>query len=213
MRITILGATGGIGGHLLTWALETGHQVHVLARDPEALSPAAPHDPAAGLTVTRGDALDSAALTEAVAGADAVLSALGPRGAKAPALLAGAAANTVAAMRKTGARRLICVSAAGAFITADPRTSWLVKQILPRVLAKPFADVRRMEDAVRESDLDWTLVRATRLVNTPLTGRYRVAPDYPPAGGGKISRADVAHFMAAALTEDSWPRAAPALAY
>jgi putative NADH-flavin reductase len=174
---------------------------------------AAARGPAAGLIVTRGDALDSAAVAEAVAGADAVLSALGPRGAKAPGLLAGAAANTVAAMRKTGARRLICVSAAGAFITGDPHMNWLVKQLLPRILAKPFADVRRMEDLVRESDLDWTLVRATRLVNTPLTGRYRVAPDYPPSGGGKVSRADVAHFMAAALTEDGWPRSAPALAY
>lgn len=60
---------------------------------------------------------------------------------------------------------------------------------------------------------DWTLVRATRLVNTPVTGRYRVAPDYPPRGGSKISRADVAHFMATALTEDAWLRSAPSLAY
>ena len=218
MRITILGATGGIGGHLLTWALEAGHEVNVLARHPEALNldalvPAARGQAAPGVTVTRGDALDAPAVTEAAAGADAVLSALGPRGARVPGLLAGAAANTVAAMRKTGARRLICVSAAGAFITGDPHMNWLVKQILPRVLAKPFADVRRMEDVIAESGLDWTLVRATRLVNTALTGRYRVAPGYPPHGGGKISRADVAHFMAAALTEDAWLRSAPALAY
>lgn len=228
MRITILGATGRIGSHVLTWALESGHQVRVLARNPEALpataaeparahsaaarGPAAPA-PAAGLTVTRGDVLDAAAVAEAVAGADAVLSALGPRGAQAPGLLAGAAENTVAAMRKTGARRLICVSAAGAFIAADPNPNWLVKQILPRVLAKPFADVRQMEDVISKSGLDWTLVRATRLVNTPLTGRYRVAPGCPPRGGGKISRADVAHFMAAVLTEDAWLRSAPALAY
>jgi uncharacterized protein YbjT (DUF2867 family) len=225
MRITILGATGGIGGHLLTWALEAGHEVNVLARHPEALNlgalvpealvpGAAARGPAApGVTVTRGDALDPAAVTEAAGGADAVLSALGPRGARAPGLLAGAAANTVAAMRNTGARRLICVSAAGAFITGDPHTNWLVKQILPRVLAKPFADVRRMEDVIAESGLDWTLVRATRLVNTALTGRYRVAPGYPPRGGGKISRADVAHFMAAVLSEDAWVRSAPVLAY
>jgi uncharacterized protein YbjT (DUF2867 family) len=225
MRITILGATGGIGGHLLTWALEAGHHVHVLARHPEALSAgrplsahgAAARGPAApdALAVTRGDVLDAAA----VAGGDAVLSALGPRGAMTPGLLAGAAENTVAAMRSTGARRLICVSAAGAFITADPPPAspspfpWLVKQILPRVLAGPFADVRRMEDVISGSGLDWTLVRATRLVNTPLTGRYRVAPDFPPRGGGKISRAAVAHFMATALTEDAWLRSAPALAY
>jgi putative NADH-flavin reductase len=207
LRLAILGATGGIGGHLLTWALDAGHRVHALARSPEALPPRA------GLTVTRGDALDEAAVAEVIAGADAVLSALGPRGAKAPGLLAGAASNIVSAMQKTGARRLICVSAAGAYITGDPNMNRLVKLVLPRVFAKPFADVRGMEDVIRESDLDWTLVRATRLVNGPGTGQYRVSPDYPPRGGGKISRADVAHFIAAELTEDGWLRSAPALAY
>jgi len=207
MQIAILGGTGGIGGHLLGWALEAGHSVHALARHPEAL----PHRP--GLTVTGGDALDADAVAEVTARADAVLSALGPRGARSPGLLAGAAANIIAAMHKTGARRLVCVSAAGAYITSDPQAGWLIKAILPRVLARQFADVQQMENVIRTSDLDWTLVRATRLVNRPGTGRYRVRPDYPPPGGRTIARADVAHFMAAALTENNWPRAAPALAY
>jgi putative NADH-flavin reductase len=182
------------------------------ARGSDALVAAA-LSPTAGLTVVRGDALDQTAVAEAISGADAVISALGPRGAKAPALLAGAAFATVSAMRQTGARRLICVSAAGAFITADPNMSWLVKQVLPRVFATQFADVRQMEDVIRESGLDWTLVRATRLVNRPGTGHYRVSPDFPPPGGGKISRADVAHFIAAVLTGNGWLRSAPALAY
>jgi putative NADH-flavin reductase len=181
-------------------------------RAPDALVAAA-LSPSAGLTVVRGDALDETAVAEAIAGADAVISALGPRGAKAPALLTGAASNIVSAMLQTGARRLICVSAAGPFVSTDPNMSWLVKQILPRVFAKPFADVRGMEDVIRQSGLDWTLVRATRLVNGPGTGQYRVSPDYPPPGGGKISRADVAHFIAAVLTGNGWLRSAPAVAY
>jgi uncharacterized protein YbjT (DUF2867 family) len=254
MRIALLGATGGIGGHLLAWALSEGHDVHVLARRPELLarppgmpaaadggrvraagrladSPAsagpdsAPADrvapaggrPAAGgLTVTGGDALDPGAVAEVVAGADAVLSALGPRGprqTRTPSLLAGAAANLIAGMDRAGVRRLISVSAAGAFITGDPDAGALVKAIIPRVFAAAFADVREMEAAIRASDVSWTLVRATRLVNRPATGRYRVRADYPPPGGGKISRADVAHFMALALAQDAWPHAAPALAY
>jgi putative NADH-flavin reductase len=207
MQIAILGATGGIGGHVLSWALEAGYPVRALARSPQALAPAP------GLTITRGDALDADAVAEVIDGADAVVSALGPRGAKAAGLLAGAAANTVAAMQKTGARRLVCVSAAGAYITADPHTNWLVKMILPRVLARQFADTRQMEDVIRATELDWTLVRASRLTNRPGTGRYRVSPDYPPPGGWKISRADVAHFIAAVLADDGWVRAAPALAY
>jgi putative NADH-flavin reductase len=237
VRLAILGATGRIGGHVLTWALDAGYPVTALARDPDALRRAArdPDAPVpharipgarpgearpgeerglrAGLTVSRGDALDGIAVAETIAGADAVISALGPRGAQSPGLMAGAASNIVSAMQQTGPRRLICVSAAGAYITADPNMNWLVKLVLPRVLAKPFADVRQMEDTIRQSGLDWTLVRATRLVSRPGTGQYRISPDFPPRGGGKIARADVAHFIAAALTGNTWLRSSPALAY
>jgi putative NADH-flavin reductase len=207
MRIAILGGTGRIGAYLLDWALDQDHQVHALARSPQAR----PDRP--GLTVTAGDALDPVAVAETIGGADAVLSALGPRGAKTPGLLAGAASNILVAMEKTGVQRLICVSAAGAFITGDPDSAWLVKLILPRIFAQPFADTRQMEDLIRASDLDWTLVRATRLVNRPGAGAYRARPDYPPPHGNTIARADVAHFMAAVLTEHTWSRAAPAIAY
>ena len=207
MQLAILGGTGGIGGHVLSWALDAGHPVRALARRPEALPQRA------GLTAVHGDALDGAAVAETIAGADAVVSALGPRGAKAASLLAGAAANVVAAMDKTGARRLICVSAAGAYITGDPDTGWLIKAVLPRVFAAPFADVREMENVIRHSGLDWTIVRPVRLVNRPGTSRYRVRPDFPPSAGRTIARADVAHFIAAVLTEDAWLHEAPAVAY
>jgi putative NADH-flavin reductase len=207
MRLALLGGTGRIGVVLLARLLGDGHQVTALARNPGALT-AKP-----GLTIVRGDATDAGAVTAAVDGAEAVLSALGPRGPKSPGLLESAAGNIVAAMSKAGARRLICVSAAGAFIESDPDMGRLVKLILPRVFATQFADTRAMEESIRASGLDWTLVRPTRLVNGPVTGRYRVAPDYAPPGGRKISRADVADFIVATLEQDSWPSGAPALAY
>jgi putative NADH-flavin reductase len=207
MRIAVLGGSGRIGQHILTSALESGHQVCALVRRPEALAAAS------GLTVIKGDVSDANAVADLVADAEAVLSALGPRGAKTPALLATAGRNVVAGMGKAGVRRLICVSAAGAFIRADPDTGVMVKLILPTVLAKQFADVREMEAIVASSDLDWTMVRATRLVNSPPIGQYRVRPDYPPPGGGKIARADVARFMLTCVTERSWVREQPAVAY
>jgi uncharacterized protein YbjT (DUF2867 family) len=228
MRLALLGGTGRIGGHLLAWALESGHEVTALARDPQALAAAGTAAGSGGrgrlsiaagsggrgrLNVVAGSATDWESVRAAVTGATAVLSALGPRGAKTPGLLGAAGRNIVKAMDTAGARRLICVSAAGAFISDDPDTGALVKAILPRILATQFEDVRAMEAVVAVSGLDWTMVRATRLVNRPLTGRYRVRPQYPPAGGRKISRADVAHFMGAALAEDSWLQGTPALAY
>jgi NAD(P)H-binding len=70
-----------------------------------------------------------------------------------------------------------------------------------------------MQIVISESGLDWALVRATRLVNRAGTGRYRVSPDFPPPHGRTIARADVAHFIATALTENAWLHAAPAVAY
>jgi putative NADH-flavin reductase len=210
MKLAIFGATGRIGGFLLSWALDAGHDVHALARSPQALPP---RD---GLTVTGGDVLDPAAVGKVLAGADAVLSALGPRGFdgfRKTELLGPAAANIVDGLRKSGARRLIAVSAAGAFVAGDADMSWLVKQILPRVFARTFADVRHMERVIRGSDLDWTIVRPPRLVNDPGTGEYRVRADYPPPGGSKIARADVAHFIAATLTAGSYLRQSPSPAY
>jgi len=207
MRIALLGGSGRIGSEVLDMLLADDHDVQVLARSESSVRPAA------GLTVTEGDALDQESVAEVVKGADAVMSALGPRGAKSKGLLAGAAANTVAAMNDAGVRRLIAVSAAGAFIGADPDSGALTKVILPVVFAKPFADVRRMEDVIRASGLEWTLVRPARLVGGPATGQYRTRSDFPPRGGMKITRADVAQFMVDALSQHSWIGASPVLAY
>jgi putative NADH-flavin reductase len=160
-----------------------------------------------------GDALDPASVAAVVKGADAVVSALGPRGAKTPGLLGSAAAITVTAMNEAGVSRLIAVSAAGPFIGADPDIGALTKLILPRVFARQFADVRRMEDVISASDLEWTLVRPSRVVGGPATGQYRSRSDFPPRGGKKITRADVAQFVVDALTQHSWIGASPALAY
>jgi|SRR6266851_608759 len=206
-RLAIFGATGGIGGHLLSWAVDAGYPVHVLARRASAV----PRRP--GVTVTEGDATDREAVADVVASADAVLSALGSRGAKTPGLLASAASAVTEAMTKSGVRRLICVSAAGAFITEDPAANPLVKMILPRIFAQSFADVREMERVVRASGLDWTLVRPTRLVDAPAAGEYRLRDQYPPPGLSKIARADVAQFMITALTTDGYLRQAPALCW
>jgi uncharacterized protein YbjT (DUF2867 family) len=206
-RLAILGATGGIGGHVLNWAVDAGYPVHVLARRPEVV-PGRP-----GVTVTGGDATDPAAVADVVASADAVLSALGPRGAKTPGLLGTAASAVTQAMVKHGVHRLICVSAAGAFIREDPEANPLVKVILPRIFARPFADVREMERVVRTSALDWTLVRPTRLVDGPGRGELRIRDRYPAPGLTRIARADVAQFMIGALTEPGYIRQAPAICW
>src|SRR5260370_20746524 len=135
MKLTIFGATGRMGGHLLNWAVDAGPDVHVLARRPEALRP---RD---GLTVTGGDVLDPAAVAAVISGADAVLSAVGPKirdNLRKNELLAPAAANIIDGMHKTGPHRLIAVSAAAGFIPARPGKCWIGRPTPPAMCRKNF---------------------------------------------------------------------------
>lgn len=192
MRLTVFGATGGTGRAVITQALDAGDKVTALARRPEALA-----EFGNGLTVVGGDVLDPAAVAEAVDGAEVVISALGiGMHRHATTVYSQGTANIIAAMRDAGASRLLVVSTSSLEL---PRrvTERAVAALLHRILAKPYADMALMEDAVRDSGLDWTLVRAARLTNGAVTGRYRTAVDAKLRGCWSISRADVAHYCLA----------------
>jgi putative NADH-flavin reductase len=156
---------------------------------------------------------DQARLESAVAGADAVLSGLGPRSGADAGITSRGTRAIVAAMGATGARRLIVVSAAPIGTVPspqrprpprrDPGDGIVMRSVLTpmikRVLREHYADLALMEDILRDSGLDWTVVRPPRLTDKPLTGRYRTAYGQNIRGGWFISRADVAHYMLSAV--------------
>lgn len=190
-KVLILGATGGTGRHLLTEALARGYEVTVLARRPERLPPAAER-----ARVISGDVLDDAALTQAVCGQDAVVSALGVASSlKSRDLIARSVPAILRAMAAAGVRRLVFTSAYGVGDTY--RDVPLLPSILIRLLFRDlYADKALGEDMLRRSDLDWTLVYPTTLTNGPKTGKYRVGERLQLRGLPTISRADVADFLA-----------------
>jgi putative NADH-flavin reductase len=193
VRIAVFGPTGGTGRQLVRQALDAGHQVTALARNPQALDIS--H---AGLAVHRCDVLDPADLPALLDGQDAVLSALGIGYHRYRTTVYSAGlGNVMDAMRKAGVSRLLCVSTSGLDLPAQATLGQRVMfgMILHRILREPYADLREMERRVRASDLDWTIVRAARLTNGPGTGRYRVGLDGPPRRAWSISRADVAHYL------------------
>ncbi|WP_035699811.1 NAD(P)-dependent oxidoreductase, partial [Glycomyces tenuis] len=187
MRLVIIAATGATGRHVLDQALDAGHEVTALVRSPGAL--------AAEVKAVRVDFADPdpVALAEAVRGADAVVSALGATS-KAEAGIAEAGTRAlVEAMRAGEVRRLVVLSAApiGTVPTAarpdkprhEPGEGWFMRRVsgvLKRVLREHYADLAAMEDVVRDSGLDWTIVRPPRLTDKPAAGRYRTAVDGLP---------------------------------
>ncbi|MFE0460689.1 NAD(P)-dependent oxidoreductase [Kitasatospora sp. NPDC058965] len=199
MKLTVLGATGGIGKQLVSQALAGGHQVTAVVRDPARL--AVRHD---RLTVVRGDALDPASLAPAVEGADAVVSGMGQAGRHDPLKPASSSARAaIEAMTATGVRRILVTSAAplNRAGTGDSLPTRLIASpLLWAILREVYTDLEAMEAALRASGLDYTSVRPPKLTDKPGTGRYRHAIEASP-GGFSIARADVARAMLDFVTD------------
>lgn len=205
MKLVVLGATGGVGRHLVASAVSRGHEVIVVTRDKARL----PDDWACTVAEIDLSHPQPRSVRSAVSGADAVLSALGARGAADHGILAAGAKQVLAAMQETGVRRYLGISAAPVATTPSPArphpprhdpgddllTRSLMMPIVKRVFAATYADSALMEDEVRASGMDWTIVRPPRLTNKHSTGHYRTAIDQNVHRGRSIGRADLANFM------------------
>ncbi|WP_098897231.1 NAD(P)-dependent oxidoreductase [Streptomyces sp. st77] len=211
MRITVFGATGGVGREIVGQALAAGHEVTAVVRDPDRLPGSL--EGAGPLGVVRLD--DEAAVRAAVAGRDAVLSGLGSRGRKANGVAERLTGRIVSAMEAEGARRLLVVSAVpvGPEPADDPPVDRLMRRAIGAVLAELYADLARMEAVLADSATDWTAVRPPRLTNRPRTGVYRKVVGGTPRSSRTVSRADVAHAMLALIDDPAAVKQGVGIAY
>lgn len=210
MRLLVIGSTGRVGSQVVSRALDAGHVVTALARDPAAVA-RTPHD---RLRVVRGDVLEPASLQRAVAGQDAVVSCLGTRDRRQRTLRSEGTANLVAAMRAEGAPRLVAFSAFGVGDSRPllRRTAFFFSRvILPLVLADQFEDMAAMEALVRDSGLEWVIVRPSALTGKPATGSVKVADRDTRKAGSSIPIVDVAAFMVGCVTSDVRVGTAPVI--
>jgi putative NADH-flavin reductase len=218
MRLTIFGATGPTGLRLVERAVAEGHEVTAFVRDPSRMR--ASHE---RLSVVVGDVRDAARVEEAVAGREAVVSALGggpsnPLHPRRPGEAGGPSAvgtrHIAAAMKRHGVRRFVCQSAWGAGESKEnlDAPGWVfMKVLVPPFLRDEYADKDLQEEIVRRSGLDWVIVRPMLLTNGPWTGDYRVGVDLRPGRRPWISRADVADFLLRQLRDDTFLRRTPAI--
>jgi putative NADH-flavin reductase len=194
MNIVIFGATGPTGQLLLQQGLSRDYDytITAVARRPEAIEL---HDDR--LRVVRGDVLDAASVEQAIAGQDAVIAVFGTGYTFKPVTLYSMGTqNIVNAMEKLHIPRLVAVTSGGTSPAHDASEGFVFGRIIKPIIGRTlYADMRRMEQIVMVSSLDWTIARPARLINTVEIGKYRVAEAYGLPNGSTTSRADLADFL------------------
>lgn len=206
MKIIVFGASGSVGRHVVRQALAEGHQVTAFRRTPPAEEPRE-----RDLSFRLGDVLDAEAVARAVAGHDAVVVALGAG--RHGHVRAAGTRNIIAAMQNRGPRRLVCLSTLGAGDSRALLNFFWKRIIFGLLLRGAYADHQAQETAIRDSGLDWTIVRPGAFTDGDLTGEYRHGSLAGERLALKVSRADVAHFMVGALTGNAYLRRAPGISY
>jgi len=208
-KILVLGATGGTGRLIVGQALERGQEVTALVRSPEKASGLK------GAKLIVGDVRDEKVLREALKGQDAVVSALGTPASplREVTLLSTATRALVSAMKAEHISRLVCITGLGAGDSAGHGGFFFDKLIFPLLLKKVYADKNRQETIVRDSGLDWILVRPSVLNDKPGHRSVRALTELSGFHGGGISRADVATFVLDQLHADAWLHRSPLITW
>ncbi|NDJ55114.1 MAG: SDR family oxidoreductase [Chloroflexi bacterium] len=208
MNVTIFGATGRTGRHLVEQALAAGHQVTAFARSPSKLDDLK----AQNLQIVQGTIEQPERVEEAVREADVVVSALGPTENKPTFTVTKGTQYILDAMKKHGVQRIIVSAGMG---VPDPHDepkfiNHAINVILNLVSRHVVADMSQVVDTVRSSDVEWVVVRVPMLTDDPATGEIKVG--YVGKGvGGRLSRADMAHFMLEQIDDPQYLQKAPAI--
>jgi putative NADH-flavin reductase len=212
MKILVIGATGGTGRRLVELALARGHDVTALVRNPAATGIGHPN-----LRLVRGDVMDPAAVARIMPGHDAVISTLGAPAMRTGRVRSDGSRNIVQAMERAGIRRFVCQTSLGygdSRQLLDRAPLYFKYLIVPFFLRAGFADHQRQENVIKQSSLDWIIVRPGNLTDGPHTGTYRHGfPASDPTVKAKVSRADVADFMLKQLADDTYLRKTPGISY
>ncbi|NTF00089.1 SDR family oxidoreductase (plasmid) [Agrobacterium tumefaciens] len=208
-KILVLGATGPTGRHIVGQALARGYDVTVLARSPEKATDLN------GAKLVVGDARDEKVLRQAVKGRDVVISALGTPASpfREVTLLSTATRALVSAMKAEHVSRLVTITGMGAGDSAGHGGFLFDNLIFPLLLRKVYADKNRQEAIIKDSDLNWTIVRPSVLNNKPGRTTIQTLTSLNQFRGGSISRENVATFVLDQVTTDLWLHKLPLITW
>ena len=202
MRVAVLGGNGPTGRLLIGQLVDAGHTVTALTRHPDQLGLAG-----AAVTVIGGDATKDADVVRALTGAEAVVSVLGTKYSKEPITLYSASATAIiTAMAGQGITRLVATSSGATSPWQDANGSWFERHLVMRILDKVgrtlYDDMRRMEAIIAATDLDWTIMRPSGLVNLEPPTEFAIAEDH--ISGSQTARRDLASAIVDQLTRTDY---------
>jgi len=211
MNVTVFGATGAIGSLTVDELLANGHTVTAYARNPNKIPP----EWGDRVRVIIGELSDADAIDSAVAGADVVVSALGPsldRKATEMPLIEGTR-HILDTMKRHGVTRYIGHATPSILDPHEKPTlqTKLVGFVGRTGLPRAYQELIGTTDLIKNGGVDWTIVRFTAPNNKPKNGKLRIGFYGTDRIGFAVSRADIAAFTAAQVDDDSHLDRAPAI--
>ncbi|MDP1419884.1 SDR family oxidoreductase [Peribacillus simplex] len=206
MNILILGATGRVGGQLVTYGLQDRHHVTVLVRTPEKIQ-----IKNANLTIIQGNVLNKDDIVRAMHGIDVVISALNTDGTN---TLSASMPLIIEAMEYEGIQRIITIGTAGILQSRTTPQSLRYQSSESRQKSTRAAKEHHVVfDLLKQSTLQWTIVCPTYLPDGERVGTYRVEGDFLPQDGVKISVPDTAEFAFSQIKSSDYLKSRVGIAY
>ncbi len=196
-KIIVFGGTGDVGQLVVKKLLNGNHSVVVLTRQEKSSSD--------NLDFVIGDVLDDTLVGKIINPDDSVIITLGFNNSSQDTMSRGTA-NIISAMNKKGVKRLVCLSAQGAGDSWDYMPDDFKKMVsADKILSASFKDHSIQEEIVKQSNLDWTIVRPTEIISGKESGTFTINR---PSDNSKfqISNSDVAQFIVTALEEGKYVR-------
>ena len=191
-RIIVFGASGGTGIQVVHEALNAGYEVTVVVRNTE--------DYIFGhslLEIIQGDVFEPDTFRSAMMGKDAVISCLGCHKREPTTIYSEGITNIMQSMQKSGVKRLICLSNGAVEVpeNASFMVRFEIKNIFQRIFKYNIADMLVMETILKDSGLNWTVIRPSRLLNKLKTGKYRISINKNLSRPSSVSRKDLADYI------------------
>ncbi len=204
--VAVFGGSGRTGIHTLEALLAAGFSVRAQARNPASIKLQHPR-----LQVLAGEFNDPAAIDRVIEGADAVINLVGHVKNSPPTLLTLGVGYVLASMQRHNIRRIVNLTGAGVPHPSDkPKfVDRVLRFVMNNFFTAMIEDAKHSTRLLRQSTLDYTNIRAPRLVDDAAKGNFQTG--YVGQINTAITRADLATFVVRVLSKDEYIRDEPAV--